>query len=167
MAVNSACGFTTCGDQIDIQLRKPKGYALFIFTTSTGSPVSKGHFFINGLHINETVRPVDHVFIMRFSCKLQSSMPKERTIGPSPRLTARVQRRLEMRTLATHCRMNASQLAETTGYSQRYIYKQLAKLRKGDPVHDQARSGRPKKISDTTRRRIVRMCKGKRRMSNQ
>ena len=74
-------------------------------------------------------------------------------------------RRIEVRTLAEAGGMSGAQIIAKTRYSRSFVYEQLANMKKGKSIHDRPRSGRPKKISNRVRKRVVKMCKGKQGMS--
>ena len=61
--------------------------------------------------------------------------------------------------------MTGAEIIAKTGYPRSFVYKQIAKAKKGEPVHDKPRRGGPKKISDKVRKSVLKLCKGKEGMS--
>jgi transposase len=97
--------------------------------------------------------------------KNRKGKKKKKSGGVQKKITKRVHRRVEVRTLAKSTTLTGAQIARRTGMPKSFVYDQINKLRRKVSVNDLPRTGRPKKVTKTVTKKILAKTKGKEKRS--
>ncbi len=90
---------------------------------------------------------------------------EKRSVGVQKKITKRVQRRVEVRTLAKSTTLTGAQIARRTGMPKSFVYDQIKKLRRKASVNGMPSTGRLKKVTKSVTKKILAKTKGKEKRS--
>jgi transposase len=96
---------------------------------------------------------------------LQKRLAALRSDGAGDQDYKKVEKRMRVMVLYSDAGFTQSQIMKTTGYNISFVKRWIAAAKEGREATDLARKGRPKKVSQTVRKKIVRRVKGKGRAS--
>jgi hypothetical protein len=96
--------------------------------------------------------------------RLKESHTKK-TGSATKKVSKREKKRIEVRTLYKDAGLSGAEIMRRTGYPKSFVYDHIALEKAGAPVEDRPHTGRPKKVTKSVAKKIVRLSKGKEKRS--